>query len=141
MANALVTPLSADELDEALVLAQLGSLHLDDDAWRRESLALMSDPARGGVLIARNSGGGACGILRYWILPDGDARPSLQVERLVAFDLMDPQSVADALVAEVLKLARLHDCDSLRLVRPINTPSETTALVLASGVGDLHSVF
>jgi hypothetical protein len=141
MVTARVTSLSPVDLDEALVLAGLGSSNLDADRWRRDSETLMADPSLGGVLIARNSGGSVCGLLRYWIVSAGEARPSLQVERLVAFDLMHPQSVADALIAEATRLARLRDCESLRLVRPLGAPSETAALVLASGVADLHSVF
>ena len=141
MATARVTSLSTSELGEALVLAGLGSSSLDADRWRRESERLMDDPSLGGVLIARNSAGSVCGLLRYRIISSEDARPSLQIERLVAFDLMNPQAVADALIGEVMRLARLRDCESLRLVRPLDTPSGTTALVLASGVADLHSVF
>lgn len=141
MVTARVTSLSPADLHEALVLAELGSSDFDAGRWRLDSEALMADPTLGGVLIARNSGGSVCGLLRYRIISAEDVRPSLQVERLVAFDLMHPQSVADALIAEVMRLARLRDCESLRLVRPLDTPSETAALVLASGVADLHSVF
>lgn len=61
--------------------------------------------------------------------------------RLVAFDLMKPRAIADDLIQKAVRLARLQDCGTLRLVRPLDTPSDTLALVLASGVADLHSVF
>lgn len=141
MTHVRVHPLLATEIDEALVLARLGANDLDPDRWRLDTLAHMRDRSRGGVLIARNTGGRLCGMLHYRILHAAEARPSLEVERLVAFDLMHPRAIADALIAEAVVLARLQDCDSLRLVRPLDTPADTTALVLASGVGDLHSVF
>ena len=54
---------------------------------------------------------------------------------------MNPRAIADDLIQEAVRLARLQDCGTLRLVRPLDTPSDTLALVLASGVADLHSVF
>ena len=136
-----VTSLLATELDEALVLAQLGAVALDPETWRRETLALMSDQGLGGVLLARTEAGRACGLLHYRILCAPDARPSLQVERLVAFDLTEPRRIADRLIAEVTRRARLQHCESLRLVRPLDCPADASALVLASGIADLHSVF
>lgn len=136
-----VTPLRPEELDEALVLARLGSGELDAERWRLEVLDSLADAAHGGVLIGRRPAGRACGLLKYRITPEGEARPSLEVERLIAFDLLRPREIADALIAEAVRLARLQDCDSLRLVRPLDAPEAATALVLASGVGDLHSVF
>lgn len=141
MTDVRVHPLSASDLDEALVLARLGSSSVDPDHWRRDALARLRDPSTGGILVASSSSGRLCGVLTYRIVPGEETRPSLEVERLVAFDLVHPRAIADALVAEAVVLARLQDCDSLRLVRPFDTPAGTTALVLATGVGDLHSVF
>ena len=136
-----VTSLLATELDEALVLAQLGAVDLDPEAWRRETLALMSEAPRGGVLLARSRAGRACGLLHYRIQEVSESAPCLQVDRLVAFDLTEPRRIADRLIAEVARLARLQHCESLRLVRPLDCPADASALVLASGVADLHSVF
>lgn len=136
-----VHPLSATDLDEALVLARLGSRSLDPERWRLDALARLGEPSTGGILVARNGSGRFCGLLTYRIVPGCGTRPSLEVERLVAFDLLHPRAIADALIAETVVLARLQDCDRLRLVRPFDTPTDATALVLASGVGDLHSVF
>lgn len=141
MTHVRVQPLLATELDEALVLARLGADALDEDRWRLVTLSRLRDRSTGGVLVARNGASRLCGLLTYRIVPGGEARPSLEVQRLVAFDLMHPRAIADALIAEAVVLARLQDCESLRLVRPLDTPADTTALVLASGVGDLHSVF
>ena len=141
MALIRVTSLLATELNEAQVLAGLGAIALDPETWRRDTLALMSDAASGGVLLARTEAGRACGLLHYRILGAGDDGPCLQVERLVAFDLTEPRRIADRLITEVTRLARLQRCDSLRLVRPLDSPADASALVLASGVADLHSVF
>jgi len=141
MAQARVHPILTTELDEALVLARLGREGLDPDRWRLDILDLMRDRSGGGVLVARDARGRLCGLLTYRIVPTGEDKPSLEVERLTAFDLVDPRPVADALVAHAIREAKLQDCDSLRLVRPLDAPAEAIALVLASGVGDLHSVF
>lgn len=141
MTHVPVQALLETELDEALVLARLGADALDEDSWRLDILSRLRDRSTGGVLVARNSASRLCGLLTYRIVPGGEARPSLEVLSLVAFDLMHPRTIADALVAEAVVLARLQDCESLRLIRPLDNPADTTALVLASGVGDLHSVF
>lgn len=136
-----VTPLQSTEINEALVLAGLGAVDLDAELWRAETLMLMADPSQGGVLIVRTETGRACGLLHYRIVASAQARPSLEVQRLVAFALMDPHRIADRLIAEAIRRARLQACDSLRLVRPLDSPAEASALVLASGVANLHSVF
>lgn len=136
-----VTPLKTTELAEALVLARLGYARFDEAGWRHEIQALLADDSRGGALLARGHGGRACGLMVYRIIAIPDHQPSLEVARLVAFDLMNPRAIADDLMEEAVRLARLQDCGTLRLVRPLDTPSDTLALVLASGVADLHSVF
>ncbi|CAN5422352.1 hypothetical protein BH10PSE2_BH10PSE2_10500 [soil metagenome] len=141
MASPAVAPLVPSELDEAFLLANLGTIALDPDRWRRKTLARIADPEEGGVLIARDRASRVCGLLDFRIVRDGATGPSLSVERLVAFDLMDPQSVANDLIAEAIRRARLKDCLTLTLIRPLDAPSTTAALVLASGVADLHSVF
>ena len=149
MAPLRVSVLQPPEIDDALVLAGLGPVDIDANAWRRETVALMADPARGGVLIARSETDRACGLLHYRIVAGPDAgaeaeprsRPSLEVLRLVAFALMEPHLIAGSLIAEAMRLARLQDCDSLRLVRPLDRPADASALVLASGLAILHSVF
>ena len=61
------------------------------------------------------------------------------IEQIIAAKM--PRLIADGLIEEAVRLARLQDCGTLRLVRPLDTPSDTLALVLASGIADLHSVF
>lgn len=141
MARPAVAPLLTFELDEAFLLASLGAVDLDPELWRREALAHMAEPDDGGVLVARGDTGRVCGLLSFRIARDKGAAPSLAVDRLVAFDLMDPQSVAKDLIAEAIRRARLQNCRTLTLIRPLDAPSIAAALVLASGVADLHSLF
>ena len=60
------------------------------------------------------------------------AKPSVQIERLISFDISDPRSIAVALVAEVPELGFHQGCDSISLVHPLVSPSTATAMVLAS---------
>lgn len=136
-----VAPLKATELGDALVLARLGQARFDEAAWRGDLQALLAEDAAGGALLARNAAGRACGLMLYRILSGPDHRPSLEVLRLVAFDLSNPRSIADVLVAEAVRLARVRGCGTLRLIRPLDTSAEALDLVLASGLADLHSVF
>jgi hypothetical protein len=136
-----VSAVQPTDLDDAIVLAQLGYARFEETAWHKDLPPVGPDPGEGGVLLARDSAGRACGLMFYRIIANPDHRPSLEVTRLVAFDLMDPGLIADALVREAVRLARLQNCGTLRLVRPLDTPSDTLALVLASGVADLHSIF
>lgn len=128
-------------MGDALVLARLGYARFDEAEWRHELQELLADGGPGGVLLARDAAGRACGLMLYRIVSAPDHPPSLEVARLVAFDLLNPRPIADDLLGEAIRLARLQGCGSLRLVRPLDTPADTLALVLASGVADLHSVF
>lgn len=135
-----VAPLKASELGDALVLARLGYARFDEAAWRDELQAIMAN-GHGGALLARDSMGRACGLMLYRIVTLPDQPPGLEVTRLVAFDLLNPRPIADDLIEEAVRLVRLQGCGTLRLVRPLDTPADTLALVLASGVANLHSVF
>jgi hypothetical protein len=141
MASTAVASLLAPELEEAFLLASLGAVNLDRDHWRQETIARMAEPEDGGVLIARSRTGRVCGLLSFRIVRDGAVAPSLAVERLVAFDLMAPQPVANDLIAEAVRRAQVQDCQTLRLIRPLDAPATTAALVLSSGVAQLHSMF
>ncbi|WGM48106.1 hypothetical protein KOAAANKH_03002 [Brevundimonas sp. NIBR10] len=137
----VVKPLEPNEFDDGLVLARLGHAPFDEAAWHEELEALSGDAIQGGALLARNSMGRVCGLILYRILAVPGAGPSLEILRLVAFDLMNPQPIADALVHETFQLARLQGCETLRTVRRLTTPADTIAAVLAVGVTELHSVF
>lgn len=142
MAIVTVRHLAAEDVDDAYVLVRLGYADLTQADWRSMALQrIEADAATGGILTARDRTGRLRGLLLYAIAPKFAGRPSLQIDRLISFDLLDPTAVADALIAEVLRVAEIRDCDSLSLVRPMDTPPDTAALVLASGATVLHRVF
>lgn len=136
-----VTPLEPEALDEALVLTRLGPGEQDAERWRIDLTDTLARVAHGGVLVGRRPTGRVCGLLKYRIAQDDEACRGLEIERLIAFDLMRPREVADAMVAEAIRLARLEGCDTLHLVRPLVPEDAAATLVLAAGIGDLHSVF
>lgn len=137
-----VRHLATEDIDDAYVLVRLGYADLSPSDWRTMAQQrIEGGQTTGGILIARDSMARLRGLLLYAIAPKFAGRPSLQIDRLISFDLMDPAIVADALVAEVLRVAEVCDCDSLSLVRPLDAPPDTTALVLASGATVLHQVF
>ena len=137
----VVTPLRADELDDALVLARLGYSQFDEAEWRGELGVDAAHAGAGCALIARNETGRACGLILYRCV-EGPGQPAvLEIARLIAFDLTDPQPIARALLEEAIRCAVREGCTALRLVLPLDAPSDILALVLASGLTDLHSVF
>ncbi len=142
MGELAIHDLRPDEIDKAYILARLGYRDLGIAAWRDMAEATLghTDTA-GSVLFAQDQDKRARGLLIYKIAPTVAGKPSLRVERLVAFDLMDPQLVADAMLAEVMRLARLKDCGSFSLVSPMDAATDPAALVLASPVSVLHRVF
>lgn len=142
MAIVTVRHLATEDVDDAYVLVRLGYADLSQADWRSMALQrIEADAATGGILTAHDRTGRLRGLLLYAIAPKFAGRPSLQIDRLISFDLLDPTAVADALIAEVLRVAEIRDCDSLSLVRPMDTPPDTAALVLASGATVLHRVF
>lgn len=142
MPTVSVRHLAAEDIDDAYVLVRLGYADLSQDDWRtmaRQRIA--ADDSTGGILIAHDRTGRPRGLLLFAIAPKFAGRPSLQIDRLISFDLMNPAAVADVLIAEVLRIAEIRDCDSLSLVKPLDAPPHTAALVLASGATVLHQVF
>lgn len=141
MAPTAVSSLLHSDLDEAFLIASLGATDLNPETWRQEALAHLAESENGGILVAKGRSGRVCGLLRFRIARDRVAAPSLAVERLVAFHLMDPQAVANDLIADAIRRARAKDCLTLTLTHPLEASPKAAALVLASGVADLHSVF
>ena len=134
--------LEAADIDKAFILARLGYRDLTIEAWRQMAMAILAQPAdASGILFAHTAAGHASGLLLYTIGPTLAGTPSLHVERLIAFDLIDPRAVADALVAEVLAIARRRECQTFSLEAPLDTPTDASALMLASPVSVLHKVF
>jgi len=142
MPTVSVRHLATADIDDAYVLVRLGYADLSQDDWRTMARQwIAADDSTGGILIAHDRTERPRGLLLFAIAPKFAGRPSLQIDRLISFDLMNPAAVADVLITEVLRIAEIRDCDSLSLVKPLDAPPHTAALVLASGATVLHQVF
>ena len=110
--------------------------------WREIAGHQLDDPAPvGGILLARDAAGRLKGLLLCSLSVCIAAKPSVQIERLISFDISDPRSVADALLAEVFKLGSHKGCENICLVRPLESPAVATAQILASDVAVLCQMF
>jgi hypothetical protein len=142
MTAVVVTRLTRNAIDETFVLAQLGYPDLTLADWRSIALHQLNHPSPiGGILLARDTAQRLKGLLLCSLSICIAAKPSVQIERLISFDVSDPRSVADALVAEVLKLGSHQGCDSISLVRPLVSSATATAMVLASDAVVLCQMF
>jgi hypothetical protein len=135
-----VSPLLAEDIDQAVLLVGLGSPSPDPVLLRDDILGRIAKPGQGGVLLARGANRRSCGVLMYRIATDPEPRVSLQVDRLIAFDLTQPRSIAGALVREVIRLGRLRHCDCLRLDYALNRLDDPTPMVLRSDAAVLACV-
>lgn len=140
MAHYTVDEMQADDVEEAFVLARLALPELTLDDWRR---GLQERDRQGcGAVVARDTAGHMRGLALYRTAPRIGRSNSLQIERLIAFDLMAPQTVAEALLSHIIKRAHSLGCTALSIDRPLDLPSETAIKALvASGAGVLHQVF
>jgi hypothetical protein len=142
MGCASIHSLSATEVDTTFVLARLGYPEMTPLQWRNITARILGQgEGPGRILVETDAGGRHRGLLVYAMSPSVTGRQCLHVERLIVFDILDPQAIADRLLAEVLRLAEIQDCDRLSLIVPLNAQSEPAALVLASQIAQLHKVF
>lgn len=141
MTQIRVSLLKPSEIEEALVLARLCTPGLEPEIWKGAAAGILAEPEAGGILMARCEAGRACGLLHYGVSKDADGRGCLEVGALVAFDLTRPNRVAEALVTEAVQRGRRLACDRLKLVQPLEDPTGASALILASRLAHLHSVF
>ena len=86
-----VRHLAAEDIDAAYVLVRLGYANLSQADWRAMARQRVeADDLSGGILIAHDRRDRPRGLLLYAIAPKFAGRPSLQIDRLISFDLMDP---------------------------------------------------
>lgn len=141
MAAPRIVPLEPHEADAAYALARLGYPELSLAGWRRLARRILrSRPGRSGALTARDGAGRLNGMLIYAVDPALNGPPTLRIEKLIAFDMMDACPVAEALVAQALTLGRAQGCDAIAVRRPLSPSAETTALIVESGAGALHRI-
>lgn len=141
MGELRVTALRAEEVDEALVLAQLLDPMLGVEAWRAAALAVCAAQGPESIILARRGGGPLCGLGRYRLDDPEAEHPTLRLLELVAFDLTRPGPIATALMDEILRRARARGCQAVRIEAALTGPSQTIDLAIAGGVCSLHSVF
>lgn len=137
-----VSPFAEADIDEAVVLAGLGDLDITAGQWRAfAGRPVSSEGAGGRGLVARDDRARLSGVLLFAISRLPNRHSCLQVEHLICFDLFEPIAVADALIAEMLRLAALEGCDHLSLVRPMPGTEAAAALVRASDATALIRIF
>lgn len=136
MSGVSVQLLTPDAVDETYVLARLAYGDLTLDQWRK---AVAKHEGRGDILVAREGDSASRGLLISTIHSTFAGAPTLHVERLVSFDLMEPRRTAEALLEAALRHGRRRGCDSLCLGRPLD--DETAVRVFASRAAVLHQVF
>jgi len=141
MGQLRVTGLCANEVDEALVLAQLLDPCLGVEAWRADALAVCAARGPETIILARRDGGPVCGLGRFRLDDPEDDHPMLRLLELVAFDLTRPGPIATALMDEILRRARARGCQAVRIEAALTGPAQTIDLAIAGGVCSLHSVF
>lgn len=135
-----VSPFVEADIAEAALLGRLGNLDISPERWSAFASSLRKRSGKRG-LVARDARGRLFGLVLFAICRFADTHRCLQVEHLICFDLFEPAVVADALIAEMLRLADLAGCDQLSLVRPMPDPTAAAALVRASEATALLRVF
>jgi hypothetical protein len=91
--------------------------------------------------VARDDRGRLSGLVLFAIRDGIQPHRCLSVEHLICFDLFEPLPIADALIAEMLRLAEVEGCDQLNLVRTMPNAEAAAALVRASDATALLRVF
>ena len=137
MPSVLVSPFTPADLAEAAVLAGLGNLDITAERWA----LFTGDDANERGLVARDDRGRLSGLVLFAILKSEERHSCLRVEHLICFDLFEPATIADALIAEMLQLAEREGCDRLSLVRSMPDLKAAAALVRASEATALLRIF
>lgn len=139
MSNHGVHRLAASEADQTFALARLGYKDLTLDVWRKAAgAAAVMKPDHGGVLIAWDRNRQARGLLVYSRVPAVVGAPVLQIERLVAFDLLDPDETGKALIEAALRHPG-EAADRVSLVQAVDTRILPDR-VLSSETSVLHRI-
>lgn len=135
-----VSPFAEADIAEATVFAGLGNLDIPAEQWSALANNLGENTGERG-LVARDGRGRLSGLVLFAISRLKDLHRCLRVEHLICFDLFEPAATADALIAEMLRMAELEGCDQLSLVRPMPNPKVAAALVRASDATALLRIF
>jgi hypothetical protein len=117
MAPITVEPLQADQLRSVFPLIREVAPNLTLPDWLRfgRQLTASRRATQAGIIAARRSGRDfPCGMFCYRVYQDLERGRVLGAEHFVAVDILDPQAVLAALVAELDALGRRLGCDAVR---------------------------
>lgn len=136
MSNLHIRRLDVRDAGDSFALAQLSDPVLTPDAWRN-IIAAAADQA--GV-IGAFSGPTVRAVLLYSIVVNGGGERLFVIDGLAAFDLFDPTTTADALLAEARQQADMT-CSGLALSARLDGARIDDVLRCAADTAVLHRVF
>nr|WP_314436048.1 hypothetical protein [uncultured Brevundimonas sp.] len=136
MGKLLIRRLGACDADSSYVLARLSDPALTPDAWRA---ILAAAPDRAGV-IGAFSRQTVRAVLQYSIVVKDGGERLFVIDGLAAFDLFDPTTTANALLAEARRQADIS-CSGLALSARLGSAGIDDLLRCAAGTAVLHRVF
>lgn len=148
MAPFTVRPIQSADIDPAYVLTQLARGGPTLDEWRARVRRVLDDPkGPAAILVAAQPGRGPSGMACLTLsdsdtgsgTDSGAGGPALRFDRLVAFDLVDPERVAYALAAAAFRLAVQRGAARLSSGEDLADPA-AVARVLWAPTTALHRV-
>ncbi len=118
MSGFIIQPLARDELRSVYPLIREAMPSISVATWLAFARPLTGRrAAQGGILAACRTGRAfPCGLFCYRVDPHLANGRLLIAEHFVAIDLLDPQAVLAALVAELERLGHRLGCDAVRSV-------------------------
>jgi hypothetical protein len=109
-----IARLTQDDANEAFGLARLAFEGLTPARWRSIARRWTARPgADAGALVARDAAGRLVGFAPFEVRRRLGAGRVLWVERVIAFALLDPTPIVDALARGVTLVARDLGCEGL----------------------------
>ena len=136
MSNLQIRRLDIRDAEDSFALAQLSDPALTPDAWRRITAAAADQAGVIGAFLNRT----VRAILQYSIVVNGGGERLFVIDGLAAFDLFDPTTTADALLAEARRQADMS-CSGLALSARLDGARINDVLRCAADTAVLHRVF
>lgn len=136
MSNLQIRRLDIRDAEDSFALAQLSAPALTSDAWRSITAAAADQAG----VIGAFSGRTVRAILQYSIVVNGGGERLFVIDGLAAFDLFDPTTTADALLAEARRQADMS-CSGLALSARLDGARINDVLRCAADTAVLHRVF
>lgn len=127
-------PLAPCEADRAFALMRLDAPDLTLAGWR----AAARGPVAQGRVLAAWDGPLLKGLAFHSLATGPDGAPMPRIDRLIAFDMIDPRAVAVALVAELFRRGPAQGSHGLGVTARCDRPDQAVTLALDHGAGSLH---